>query len=731
MSIFDRISGGVRSLIYGPDPDLSRRDSAGALILGGPRQSAVWPNYDIDGQMSRAYRLAVVVACIDAIARDVSAAPLRVYRDDDGQPQEEPKHPARVVIREPNPGMSESEFWFYVVSMAAATGFCVIEKVRSGAGRPVELWPLVSPWIKVKPQSQAMPDWEYRVPGNDPWLLKAEDVIVVTYRPDMYAGFTGRSPLSSLRRELAIDDQITDFLNVLLERGGVPPLGLKARPQGEGKTIPKFSQAEADMYTDQFAQKYGGTRNWGKPVFLGGFEVEKIGLDLGEMLFPDVREYIELHVCTAFGVPAGMIGTAAGLARNTYSNAETDVAKYYSGTISPLWSRLDGAFTRGLLREYDPAGTLEMDFDVSDVAALQDDEEPRWQHSVQALSAGLITLNQAQSEVGLPGFGANGEVLYLPFSATPTKPGDLLAEAEPKPVPPALAPFTGDATQEPDTEPESDDQDDEDTRGLRLNTRQRADLHTRSKKTIHQLTRKGAPLLRAFWRKQGERIAAAVAASDERWDAIPEREKVAMRRLSLDERATRALEDVDWDAEEAELGKVLNRFYALNGEMAFAAASDLLKVDVAWDLSHPNIRQLMNSLGYRIRGIAETTRQDVSRTIVEALDEGVSLPDLASRIETMFTQTYASRAMTVSRTESMYAYGRSSATAYQQSGVVSAIECLDNPDHTEHYEGAIDLLSCSERNGTVSPLDMAEVHLESEHINGTLAIAPVLTLGED
>lgn len=712
VSLIDRASSAWRSFVYGElNHGMQQRDAAGGLVLGGTRSTAVWPSYELDGQVARAFRLAVVQACIDAIARDVSAAPLRVYREVDGQPEVQPTHPSRIVVGDPNPAMSETEFWHFVVSMMAVTGFCVVEKVRSGAGRPVELWPLVSPWLKVKPQSQAMPDWEYRVPGNDPWPLAAEDVIVITYRPDPWGGWTGRTPLTSLKRELAIDDQMTDFLNMLLERGGVPPLGLKARPQGESKTIPKFTPEEAEMYRQQFAEKYGGVGNWGKPVWLGGFEVERIGLDLGEMLFPQVREHIELHICTAFGVPAGMIGTAAGLARNTYSNAETDVRKYYDGTIAPLWARLDGAFTRGLLREFDLNGNVSMGFDTADIAALQEDEAPKWDQATRGLGAGLLTLDDARSHIGLASLpNGAGDVLYLPFSVVVIKPADLLKEAEPQPVPAALQPAAeGDPASSPD--PEATD-DAAAQRMVRLSTRQRDALHTRANTAVTHLTRRGAPMLRAFWKQQGQRITEAATRS---WAGAN----------------TRDLTEIDWDFEEQELAKVLNRFYVLNGETAFAHVADLLKIGLTWDVGNPNVKRVMDQLGLRIVGISDTTRKDVQRTVANALDEGVAMPELSERLSHLFEETYKGRAMTVARTESFQAYSRASLLGYEESGKIAYVEILDNPDHKETY-GALDGLSCAGRNGLVVPIAQTQLHIDSEHINGTMAIAPVLArpLGE-
>lgn len=764
VSILNRIASGFRNdwrSLTAPQ----RRDAAGGLVFGGPRPTASWPNYELDGQVARAFRLAVVQACIDAIARDVSAAPLRVYREVDGQPQEQPSHAARIVVQDPNPAMSEAEFWHVVVSMAAATGFCVVEKVRSGAGRPVELWPLISPWLKVKAKPNALPDWEYVVPGNDPWRLPAEDVILINFRPDPWGGWTGRTPLTSLKRELAIDDQMTDFLNLLLERGGVPPIGLRVLPQGSPPVVPNVKQEDADLIVEKFAQKYGGAGNWGKPAFLGGLSVERIGLDLGEMLFPQVREHIELHICTAFGVPAGMIGTAAGLARNTYSNAETDVRKYYDGTIAPLWARLDGAFTRGLLREFDRGGTLSMGFDVSEIEALQEDQAPKWQRATAALPAGLITLNQAQSEIGLPGFGPAGDVLFLPFSVTPTRPDDLIVLAEeaakpPEPVPAALLPGGGDGEGDEEEDPEEgkdvgasrsvrgftptiltdrnvnvpDDLWDRSGGALHfLPLQKRASLISANKQAIARLGRNGAPKLAAFWKEQGKRITEAATRDAGKWDELltaigtPQTHADRARRFL----AKRDIAAVDWDEEEAALAVVLKAQHNLAGTTSFRQVAKELGIELDWNLANPDVRRVLNELATRIRGISQTTQEDVRRVVGAALDEGVTMQELSERLTGLFEETYRGRAMAVSRTESQVAYNRAHVLGYQESNVVAATELADNPEHTDDY-GASDGLTCAERHGLVVPLDEAQLHIDAEHPNGSLCALPVLykPLGE-
>jgi hypothetical protein len=79
----------------------------------------------------------------------------------------------------------------------------------------------------------------------------------------------------------------------------------------------------------------------------------------------------------------------------------------------------------------------------------------------------------------------------------------------------------------------------------------------------------------------------------------------------------------------------------------FAEVVDQLSFDIPWDLGNPNVRRLMNDLARNVAGINETTRQDVQRTVVDALDEGVPLSELQERLTGLFEDTYRGRAMTV------------------------------------------------------------------------------------
>src|SRR4029453_14533513 len=168
---------------------------------------------------------------------------------------------------------------------------------------------------------------------------------------------------------------------------------------------------------------------------------------------------------------------------------------------------------------------------------------------------------------------------------------------------------------------------------------------------------------------------------------------------------------------------VLGKLYVVDGKAAFATASDLLKVEIAYDLSNPNITRLLGDLGLRATGINETTRRELEAGITESLNQGVSIEYLRNVIEETFDAFAGPRATVVARTETQVAYNRSSTLSYQESGVVESAELLDNSEHTEDY-GASDGLSCAERNGLIVPLYQTDRHIEAENPNGRLAIAP-------
>lgn len=663
-------------------------------------RSADWALVSNERILDTARKSVVVYACLGYLADAVAESPLRVYRTSNGEKKEAPDHRARQILANPNPFMSEAEFVALCVMAMGMQGYAVVEKVRSAGGLPVQLWPLRPDWLTPRrsPLGDYTEAYDYRAPGVAPRVIPEADVLVIPYRHDDRLTTPGVSPLQIAAREIGIDSALTEFLKTFLDAGGIPPFVIEYPD-------PIADQATIDLMQESWSQKYGGSRAYGKlPILHGGYKIAKIGDGINDMAWPDLRAITEDKICSAFRVPRELVqthSTAAGGSGLTTTEQEGAMASLQRYGATPLRNRIDGALTRGFLAEFtggDPA--YELAFDVSDVLALQEDEDKRHTRVREDYKTGLLTLDEARQEIGLqPLPNGQGDVFAVPFSVVFTRPAELAAPA----TMPAL----------PSGAPAKAQRKYRDVKALKpADLELRANATTRAKKDQRRLAEVLDRKLRVFFEGQAERLAAAI------------------RKAGVDPE-TKSIADLDWTEEDELFAAILRRFYQEAGAAAAEAAGALLGVSIDWTLANPYVNQVTALLGQRIRGIAQTTKDDVARIVSDGLTEGLSPTEIADSVrELIGGDSYKGRATTISRTESMYAYGQASAASYAASGVVAEIELADNGAHTEHY-GASDGLSCAERDGLVVPLGDAGKHLNAEHPNGSLAVLPIVALGAD
>lgn len=694
-------------------------------------RTANWADINPSRIIDTARKSVVVYACLTYLADAVAESPLRVYRSQADDRKEVPEHRARQIIANPNPFMSEAEFFALLVMCMGMQGYAIVEMVRSGGGLPVELWPLRPDWLtkKNQPDSRAAASYTYRAPRVDPREIPKEDLILIPYRHDDRLDSPGVSPLQIAAREVGIDSSLTDFLKVYLDAGGVPPFVI------EYQDI--LDQVVIDQIQEAWAQKYGGSQAYGQiPILHGGYKIAQVGDSLNAMAWPDLRAITEDKICQAFRVPRELVqthSTAAGGSGLTTTEQEGAMLSLQRYGATPLRNRIDGAFTRSFLNQFtggDPQ--YELQFDVSDVLTLQEDADKLHTRVRADYTAGLIMLDEARQEIGMqPLPTKQGEVFAIPFNIVLTRPAELIAPELPAPTVPAI----------PATVPGKNgnryrDETKLSPEVLELRKNVVAQNRRDQKRLGDVLNRK----LVKFFKEQGNRVVVAA----EKSQAIPPGKAIfgsgdAGFTMAADSSALymyrpwlksiAEIQLIDWDAEQLLLTEIMNRFYATAGDAAAGAASSALGVIVAWDLSNPNISRTMQRLGRRIVGITETTREDVARIVNESLQEGVTLDELSSRLTGQFEETYKNRSMAIARTESQYSYNTASIVSYQESGVVDSAELADNPDHDT--DPGADGLTCAERNGLVVPLADVQWHIDAEHPNGTLAVLPVVTLGAE
>lgn len=723
------------------------------------RRNADWSSVSDMPRVADAYRkCATAYACVTLLADAVAESPLRVYQTIDGELEEQPDHRCRVLIANPNPYMSEAEFFSLVVMTQGMFGYSLVEKVRSGSGLPVQLWPLRPDWM-TRDKSR----WVYRVPRFDPRFIEDEDLLIVPYRHDERQASLGVTPLQIIAREVGVDVALTDLLKVFIDAGGIPPWVVEL----DGDM--NFDQAAADTFREKWSQRYGGLQAYTNIGILNpGMKLTKVGDSIEDMAWPDLRGLTEMKICQAFRVPADLIMARDSMKSGSLTTTEMTGAMAFlqNHGAQPLRMRIDGAFSRGLLADFTGGdSTFSLEFDTSGILALQEDEDAKHERWRLNWDSGVAMLNEARQAVGLTDLGKPGAVFKQTFTTMLVPLNQLTSNGNGATDPvkwiahddrfwrniemiDAGLPPTAEIIYHGINE----------CRGLlkigervyrdhkamsEVETKARANILQTTLRDRDKLTQIGERKLRQFFVAQGKRVVAAFPKS-ERLYAMKDAEEYTwfgskgedyyqyLKDLrSNPANATKATA-INWDEEDDLLRELMDKFYRSVGERAFDTASATLDTVIAWDLANPNIANILELLGLRIVDISETTRTNVVAKIAAGQAEGLNLQQIADSIESLFTETYANRAMTIARTETMHSYNLASQLGYQESGVVNQVEMVDNPDHSEDY-GASDGLTCADRDGLVVDVTAMDSHTYAEHPNGSLAFIPILAkpLGEE
>lgn len=344
------------------------------------------------------YSSSIIMACVGWIQRTFPEAPQIVEkRDSDGE-WEEMDHPLTDLMNEPNPFYDGLLLQQAFIADLVISGNAYLLKVRSGAGRPVQLWWTPSTLITPKwPEggTEFISHYDY-FPGGTPVKIDITDVVHYRLGLDHDNPRKGRSPLQSLLREVFTDDEAANMTAALLKNMGVP--GLVISPTQES-----MMPQDAEAVRERVKQLTTGDRR-GEPIILSSStKVDTFGFNPQEMNLKDLRRIPEERISAVLGVPAIVAGLGAGLDRSTFSNMQEAREMAYESGIIPLQRIVASQTKHQLLKEYtDDLVNYRVSYDVSEIRVLQEDEDKLSVRTIQQVNGGVCKVTDAQRILGLP-----------------------------------------------------------------------------------------------------------------------------------------------------------------------------------------------------------------------------------------------------------------------------------------------------------------------------------------
>lgn len=347
------------------------------------------------GLIDAAGRNEVAFACIQ-IKRKALQDPRLIVQEKaaDGAWKEAPGHPFTRLMMRPLPDMDGATFMGIAVASWDIARVFYAEKVRSSAGAVVGLNPLNPASMKPRfGQDRTQNGWIWKE-GTTEVAFPMEDVLV-----RRQPSWGDAAPLQVALGAVDADTAQTDFIRAFFNNGG--------QPGGILKVKGTYDQPRADTLSAKWAAKYGRRGDgWHRPAVLDdNADWQKTGSNLNELASETIVSIFESRICQAFGVPPLIIYAYVGLLRATYSNLKEAWASFWDAELSPALKAWREFLTWHLLTEFVSedliyGGRVRLYWDLSSVAALQEDVDAVSNRAKSALQAGGITLNEYRSAIG-------------------------------------------------------------------------------------------------------------------------------------------------------------------------------------------------------------------------------------------------------------------------------------------------------------------------------------------
>lgn len=321
-----------------------------------------------------AENLATVMACVSVVSSTLASLPVYVYRAGAGGGREEAAgHPVAALLRRPHrrlPWCDLGEWW---TAQTLLYGNGLLELVRDGAGRVVELRPIQWPTVAVSLLASGRLAYDFTEGGERRRLLE-DDVLHLRDRTD--DGLVGRSRLSRAGDTIAAAAELQKWTGSLWRNQGTPSGAIKVK-----NTLNPQSHAQL---RENITRSISGTANAGRVLILDN-DADWLALSVSpedaEVLAS--RRFTVEELCRVFSVPPPLAGD---LSHGTFTNSREAARWFAQFTLAPWARKIEAAMGAALFGADDTDMSIEVDLS----GLLRGDAEARWQSHKIAVEAGIL-----------------------------------------------------------------------------------------------------------------------------------------------------------------------------------------------------------------------------------------------------------------------------------------------------------------------------------------------------
>lgn len=355
----------------------------------------------------------LVMAVVNITGVQLSEATPVVMIPDTNNGFEQPEfgHPCSSLIRRPNNHNIWADYCHALSLSWWIDGNVYFKKVRSITGEVVELWYLPHFLVEERwPDDGRTPEvpldrkldptlshYQYTVPGKEPVLYPAEDMIHIKRGVNLANPRKGVGAFDSVIKEIYGDEKAALFAATIMKNMGiVVPL---LSPRDKDITI---SETDALAIKEKWIQQTTGD-NSGVPLINPiSLEATKFAFSPQELDLKELRMVPESRIAAVTNFPAPVLQFLVGLVNGTsYASYEQARQHSYESVIIPIQNHLAEDFTWQLLPEFEKSKGARVWFDTSTVRVLQEDQDALVKRAVAGFTGRVLKRSDAREMLGL------------------------------------------------------------------------------------------------------------------------------------------------------------------------------------------------------------------------------------------------------------------------------------------------------------------------------------------
>ena len=375
----------------GPSARVKAGGAAAADVDGFPLLSGAnggWARSDYGDYYATS---APVYSAIRIRAEALTRPPVVVYRRaaDGRRLPVGHEHPAQQLLERVNRWYTRADLWRATEIYLNLWGSAYWMLDRDAEGRR-EIWPLRPDRMTIVPdRSEHIRGFVYN--GRSRRMALTPDEVVWFRYFNPLEEYAGLSPVAPARMAVDMGKDGLRFNRNFLRNSAQPDFVLLTNEQ--------MNDSEIEDFYRRWEARFRGPSQAHRPAVASFVrDIKTLGISHREMDFIQGLRWSLEEVSRVYGVPRPLL---SDLERATFSNVNAAERFFWRNTMVPEMGFLAEQVTRKLFPLLGYAD-LEMEFDLTAIEALAEDENARTTRESQLLDRGVLTINEVRRTRNLP-----------------------------------------------------------------------------------------------------------------------------------------------------------------------------------------------------------------------------------------------------------------------------------------------------------------------------------------